>query len=62
MGPEHIRVVQDYGFYGSNVSNALDAEVLNAVLRSRRHRRYKRRVISLYLSGLRARIARNRAG
>jgi hypothetical protein len=46
----------------SNVSNALDAEVLNAVLRSRRHRRYKRRVISLYLSGLRARIARNRAG
>ena len=28
----------------SNVSNALDVEVLNAVLRSRRRRRYKRRV------------------
>ena len=36
--------VHDYGFYGSNVSNALDVEVLNAVLRSRRRRRYKRRV------------------
>jgi len=43
----------------SNVSNALDVEVLNAVLRSRRH---KRRVILLYLSGLRARIAHDRAG
>jgi len=47
----------------SNASKALaDVEALNAVLRSRRLRRYKRRDILLYLSGLHARIARGRAG
>ena len=47
----------------SNASKVLaDVEALNAVLRSRCRRRYKRRVILLYLSGVRACIARDRAG